>query len=275
MCDEPMTADATALARTLTGIDSRSYGAYKQLKGSYDLGCVPPRGRPRAGRPLRPPSLMRVIVDRADADLPEDLLSDHRGRVATTDFLARAVARAAAELGEGISAGAPGQEVLERTSIALTAEGVEARLAVPLPAAGRRIRGREAAVCSPSTSRASPRRRCSTRASMRGALRDHVTLHRDQEALRDQLAERGLVGLCGRRRDPAPPRRRLGPAARRRRRALREPLLTAGGVLSAQRPVRERDGRAGRRHGDRGRRLPRQVHAAARARQGRLPAPVG
>ena len=192
-----MTADATALARTLTAIDSRSYGAYKQLRGSYDLGVCRLVVDHVQVDPYAPPSLMRVIVDRADADLPEDLLSDHRGRVATTDFLARAVVRAAAELGEGVSTGAPGQEVLERTSVALTAEGVEARLAVPLPAAGRRIRGRAAARLLtehlPRLAEAAL-----LHASLdASALRDHVTLRRDQEALRDQLAARGLVAFVG------------------------------------------------------------------------------
>ena len=34
----PMSADATALRQLLTSLDGRSYGSYKQLKGSYDLG---------------------------------------------------------------------------------------------------------------------------------------------------------------------------------------------------------------------------------------------
>ena len=197
MCDGPMTADATALARTLAAIDSRGYGAYKQLKGSYDLGVCRLVVDHVQVDPYAPPSLMRLVVDRADADLPGDLLSDHRGRVATTDFLARAVARAAAGLGEGVSTGVPGQEVLERTSVALTSEGVEARLAVPLPAAGRRIRGRQA---TRLLTEVLPRlaEAALLHASLdAGALREHVILHRDQEALRDQLAERGLVAFVG------------------------------------------------------------------------------
>ncbi|MGP9582769.1 ABC-ATPase domain-containing protein [Brachybacterium sp. AOP42-C2-15] len=197
MSDGPMTADATALARTLTAIDSRSYGAYKQLRGSYDLGVCRLVVDHVQVDPYAPPSLMRVIVDRADADLPQDLLSDHRGRVAATDFLARAVARAAAELGEGISTGAPGQEVLERTSVALTSDGVEARLAVALPAAGRRIRGREAArLLTEDLPRLAQTALLHANLDAE-ALREHVTLHRDQEALRDQLAERGLVAFVG------------------------------------------------------------------------------
>ncbi|MGP9603878.1 MULTISPECIES: ABC-ATPase domain-containing protein [unclassified Brachybacterium] len=192
-----MTADATALTRTLTTIDSRGYGTYKQLKGSYDLGVCRLVVDHVQVDPYAPPSLMRLIVDRADADLPEDLLSDHRGRVAVTDFLARAIADAAATLGEGVSTGAPGQEVLERTSVALALEGVEARLAVPLPAAGRRIRGRQAARLLTEHLPHLARAALLHTSLDAEALRDHVALHRDQEALRDQLAARGLVAFVG------------------------------------------------------------------------------
>src|SRR5699024_8323382 len=94
--------------------------------------------------PFAPPSLMRLVVGRGAAGFPENLLSDHRGRVATTDFLARLLADAAASIGGKISIGTPQQEVLERTTVAVTAEGIEARLAAELPASGRRIRGRQA-----------------------------------------------------------------------------------------------------------------------------------
>ena len=280
MCDGPMTADATALARTLAAIDSRGYGAYKQLKGSYDLGVCRLVVDHVQVDPYAPPSLMRLVVDRADADLPGDLLSDHRGRVATTDFLARAVARAAAGLGEGVSTGVPGQEVLERTSVALTSEGVEARLAVPLPAAGRRIRGRQA---TRLLTEVLPRlaEAALLHASLdAGALREHVILHRDQEALRDQLAERGLVAFVG---DGAILPRRAGDSDLPLVDGavpFESPDSLRGRLRPAQRLPHLRDGRGGRGHGDRGRRIPRQVHAAARAlakgvyphRAGRAPA---
>src|SRR5690625_4192013 len=140
---------------------------------------------------------MRLVVDRAAAGIPEDLLHDHRGRVATTDFLARAVAEAAASTGEKISIGTPGQEILERTSVAVTAEGIEARLAAELPASGRRVRGRQA---NRLLTEALPRIAEAALFHARldaTALRAHVTLHRDQEALRDQLAGRGLVAFVG------------------------------------------------------------------------------
>lgn len=186
--------DAHALTRILTSIDGRGYGAYKQLKGGYDLGRCRLVVDHVQVDPYAPPSLIRLLVDPAAADLPQDLLTDHPGYVATTDFLARAVA---AVVGEGVSIGAPRQEILERTSVAITADAVEARLAVQLPASGRRIRGRQAARLLtedlPRIAEAALRH-----ASLDAeALRAHVTLHRDQEALRAQLAERSLVAFVG------------------------------------------------------------------------------
>lgn len=186
--------DANTLNRILESIDGRGFGSYKQLRGTYHLdGCRLVVDHVQMD-PFAPPSLMRLVVSRAAADLPEDLLTDRAGLVATTDFLARAVAHAA---GEGVSIGTPGQEILERTSIALTADGLEARLAVQLPAAGRRIRGRAA---QRLLTEDLPRlavdalRHASLDAA---ALRAQVSLHRDQEALRSLLAERSLVAFVG------------------------------------------------------------------------------
>src|SRR5699024_10070340 len=115
-----MTADAATLNRILTSIEGRGYGAYKQLKGTYDLWpCRLVIDHVQVD-PFAPPSLMRLVVGSSAAAIPEDLLADHRGRVATTDFLARPVAAAAASSGEKISIGTPGQEILERTSVAVT-----------------------------------------------------------------------------------------------------------------------------------------------------------
>ncbi|HEX7352686.1 ABC-ATPase domain-containing protein [Brachybacterium sp.] len=190
-------ADAHSLTRILTSIDGRGYGSYKQLTGNYDLGGCRLVVDHVQVDPYAPPSLMRLVVDRAAADLPEDLLTDRPGHVATTDFLARAVAHAADSIGEGVSIGAPQQEILERTSVAITADGIEARLAVQLPAAGRRIRGRAA---QHLLTEALPRIADAAllHASLdAAALWAHVSLHRDQEALRAQLSERGLVAFVG------------------------------------------------------------------------------
>jgi len=139
-----MTTDATALRHTLAAIDGRGYGSYRQLTGFYDLGPCRLIVDHVQVDSYAPPSLMRLVVDRDAAGLPEDLLTDRHGTVATTDFLARVLAEAAASLDGTIVIGTPGQEILERSTVAVTEHGIEARLAVELPAAGRRIRGRQA-----------------------------------------------------------------------------------------------------------------------------------
>ena len=136
---------------------------------------------------------MRLIVGRTAAGIPEDLLDDRHGRVATTDFLARAVAADLRSV-EGVSVGAPQQEVLERTSVA-PHDAVEARITVQLPASGRR--GRRAQVlpsaCSPRAFRRSPRKPWSMRGSMLRLCARTWTCTRDQETLRDQLEGHRLV----------------------------------------------------------------------------------
>ncbi|GAA1488018.1 ABC-ATPase domain-containing protein [Brachybacterium sacelli] len=191
-----MSGDANALKRILTSIDGRGYGSYKQLKGTYDLGPCRLLINHVQVDPFAPPSLMRLVVDAGTADLPEDLISDRRGRIATTDYLARAVAGATRSL-DAVSIGAPQQEVLDRTSIALTEQGLEARISVQLPAAGRRVKSRQATrLLTEDLPRIAEA--ALVHASLDAdALRAHVTLHRDQEALRDQLADRGLVAFVG------------------------------------------------------------------------------
>ncbi|PWH07423.1 ATPase [Brachybacterium endophyticum] len=191
-----MTTDKDELVRTLTSLDGRGYGSYKQLKGTYDLGPCRLLIDHVQTDPFAPPSLMRLVVDAEAANLPQDLIDDCRGRVAVTDFLARVVAKEASSL-HGVSIGTPQQEVLERTSIALTDQGLEARISVQLPAAGRRIKGREASrLLTEDLPRLAERSLLHASIDV-DALRAHATLHRDQEALRDQLAERHLVAFVG------------------------------------------------------------------------------
>ncbi len=194
------------LENTLFHIDGRSYAAYKQLKGSHRLGDFRLMVDHVQVDPYAPPSRMRIILDRTVADIPDDLLSDTAGKIAVSDFLTRAFVRSARRhiprhngTGNGgvVSIGNPGQEVLERTSVLITDNKIEARIDVGLPAAGRRVRGREAArlltEVLPRIADASLRH-CNLNAK---ALRDHVILYRDQEELRSKLIGAGLVAFVG------------------------------------------------------------------------------
>ncbi|MDZ5077164.1 ABC-ATPase domain-containing protein [Nesterenkonia sp. HG001] len=206
-------SDRSTLARTLNSLDGRGYAGYKQLRGAHDLSADDLDADGLAGvrlvvdhvqvDPYAPPSLMRVQVDRRTAALPEDLLEDARGRTAVADFLTRRIAEAAKRLsptqpGDGsIGIGRPGQQVIERTSVVIGEHDVETRLHVALPASGRRIRGRAAARLLTETLPRIVESTLRHEALEAEALREHVTLHRDQQQLRHQLAEAGLVAFVG------------------------------------------------------------------------------
>ena len=75
------------LRRTVSSLDGKSYGAYKSLKGSYDMGNFTLSIDRIQSDPYAPPSLMRIILDRKTAGIPPELLDDAQGRLAVSDFL--------------------------------------------------------------------------------------------------------------------------------------------------------------------------------------------
>lgn len=197
------------LERTLHSIDGRGYGGYKQLRGTYDMGPLD-LGIDRVQTdPYAPPSLMRITIARDTAgfdgpDFDPALLDDETGRIAVGDFLTRRFAEAARSghgaKGPRVSIGRPGQEVLERTSILIAEDRIEARFSAELPAAGRRALGRQAATLLtqriPDIAAHSLMVENFSAADKR-ALAEHVELLRDQMDLRSQLHERDLVAFVG------------------------------------------------------------------------------
>lgn len=193
--------DQQTLQRTLTSLDGRGYASYKQLTGSYDLGVFRLFVDKVQVDPFAPPSLMRLRLSRTEAGFPSDLLADRAGRIATGDFLTRAFAAAlrgshkSLPESDAISIGTPGQQVLERTSVVITEEFIEARLAVGLPAAGRKALGRKAARLLTETVPQIAEAALAHSSLDQDALQKHVTLYRDQLALQAELAARGLVSF--------------------------------------------------------------------------------
>ncbi|MBW2455253.1 MAG: ATPase, partial [Deltaproteobacteria bacterium] len=194
--------DLASLADTLHRIDGRGYRAYKELAGGYGCSDFELHIDHVQGDPFAAPSRLRVIVPHAVAELPADLRTPER-RVAVADFVARAFAREAARIeqrrGSGksgqIDIDAPGQEVLARTACQLTPDGVELRFTVGLPAAGRRVLGRQADRLLlddlPALVRATARF-----ASLDPlALRRHAECVEDAAALRQQITAAGLVAF--------------------------------------------------------------------------------
>ncbi len=187
-------------------IDGRGYRAYGDLAGAYrfDLGTL--HVDHVQGDPFAAPSRVRVVVPWERAGLPEHARDGAVRRVAAADYLARGVAAALREprrreprRGSGgsgkIEICPMGQEVLLRSSVEVLDDAVVARLAVGLPAAGRRVLGREAWRLLGERLPSIVRRTLVADALPLDALRVHCDTVEDARALRDQLADRGWVAF--------------------------------------------------------------------------------
>jgi predicted ABC-class ATPase len=191
------------LRRTLRRIDRRGYKAYRDLRGIYELGPLELHVDHVQGDPFAAPS--RVRLRTPAAGIPPDLYAGRVRRVALADFLARRVADAIARhVGGGrgsgrsgqVSIDAGGQEVLERSAIAIGPDWIEARIEVGLPAAGRTVLGgeAEALLC-----RELPR---VAETALHGSAlpldeaRRFVECVENQEHLRGRLEDLGLVAFA-------------------------------------------------------------------------------
>lgn len=185
-----------SLERTLERIDGRGYKAYKDLLGRHDFSGFTLGIDHVQADPFAAPSRMRALVPWEHAPLPAGLHASTARSRAARDYLARAFQRAAADHAAlGIDAGA--QTVLERTACLFTADGIELRVTVQLPAAGRRILGQRARelLCE-----ALPR--CVHAATAPAALdlpalEHHCAAVEDQVHLRTALADHDLVAFVG------------------------------------------------------------------------------
>ncbi len=193
------------LRQKLTKIDGSGYKAYKSIQGSYDLGgCILFIDHVQAD-PFAPPSKIRLRVPMEEAAFPEYLYQGAR-LIALEDKIARITEKkirfnSSQVKGTGKSGNvyidAGGQEVLKRSAVKVTFDFVEARIAVGLPAAGRRIKGKEAeqilCVDMPAIAASS----LYFKRLDENELKEHVFLYEDQEFIRNKLKQMGLVAFIG------------------------------------------------------------------------------
>ena len=192
------------LREALRRIDGKGYGAYKDLRGTYDCSGYVLFIDHVQGDPFAAPSLLRVRVPQSAAQFPTELFSNRARRIALEDFVTRAFGAACrGRRHDGRGSGKSGQiftaqcsqEVLERSSARVTSEHVELSFFLGLPAFGRRIAGRQAEAMFfqdlPQLVSASL-----VYSSFQAAeVLRHVETVEDAEALRRGLAERELVAF--------------------------------------------------------------------------------
>jgi len=190
------------LRTVLHRIDGRGYKAYRDVRGRWeqpDFALYIDRVQ---GDPFAAPSKLRLRVPQETAGLPAPLFSNPVRRTALADFLTRRAAQAVRggrRRGSGksglVEIDAGGQQVLERTACVVTDAWVELRVQAGLPAAGRRVLGREAEelLCGDLPELAAAALRWDR--LPREEAERFVDCVENQEHLRSQLAGRGLVAF--------------------------------------------------------------------------------
>ncbi|HXF82711.1 MAG TPA: ABC-ATPase domain-containing protein, partial [bacterium] len=182
-------------------VEGKPFAAYQTLEGAYrferfvlfvDQVAIDPPGTPARAR---------VRVDQAEARFSPALWSSPLRRAALEDLIARRWQEASRRLGRsrggrgGVTIEAGGQEILPRTACRLAEEFVEVRVDLHLPAEGRKAAARAAqALLVEELPRIVEGALLFAAYDPASAAR-HVDVAEDQQALRAQLAERGLVAF--------------------------------------------------------------------------------
>ena len=188
----------------LRRIDGQGYRAYREIRGRYRFGDFDLSVDRVQGDPFAAPSRISVRLPFEASGHDAEQVCGEVERVAFCDFLTRSVHRALRRRGRActgsgssgvISIDCGGQEILERSSVVLAREWIEIRLRVGLPAAGRRVLGRQADMVLRSVLPELIMDSVPARALDRAALQRHIEAAVDQHFLRVELATRELVAF--------------------------------------------------------------------------------
>ncbi|MCF7915512.1 MAG: ABC-ATPase domain-containing protein [Spirochaetaceae bacterium] len=195
---------AEDLSNELKRLDRRGYKAYKDIAGRWDFSHFQLHIDHVQGDPFAAPSRVRVRVPMQVAAFPDDTYHNRSREVGLRDYLTRqfgtACRRYATRRGGSGKSGTieidmPGQEVIERTSVIVTEQFVEARFVVGLPAFGRKIAGGLArTLLIDEVPQIVEAALLFQRLDRSGVYRAVETAE-DADVLRGVLAERGLVAF--------------------------------------------------------------------------------
>jgi predicted ABC-class ATPase len=139
------------LRTILRRIDGRGYKAYKDIWGGYSFGNFSLIVDHVQGDPFAAPSSVRVQVSQCAAGFPDDTYRNKSREVSLRDFLTRRFDAAVRKHCRGrratgksgtIFIDRPGQEILERTSVFVDPDNIEARFRMGLPGFGRKVAGK-------------------------------------------------------------------------------------------------------------------------------------
>ncbi|MEM7330447.1 MAG: ABC-ATPase domain-containing protein [Chloroflexota bacterium] len=191
------------LQKNLERIDGKGYKAYKDLRGKYQFAHFELFIDYVQGDPFASPSRMLVRVPQSIAKYPTETFTKESRRIGLENYLLAVFQLVTREVSEKRGSGksgliaidAPGQALLARTAMHVTAEFVEASFAVGLPAAGRRVLGRQAATMLCQDLPKIVETALIYKNNRADMIAQYTAVSEDATALRQQLDEQGLVAF--------------------------------------------------------------------------------
>ena len=192
------------LKNELFKIDGKGYKAYKALEGRYDFKKYVLSIDHVQGDPFASPSRVRVIIDNKVAQIPEELFDNKNKEIAVCDFLTRLFSKNIYKYGEKVfGSGKSGlieiskcsQQVIERTSIIINNEKIEARFYVGFPARGRSVLSKELEKILFNIIPNIVKNTLIYNNINIKALNDKLKLLEDQEFIRKQLKDKKLIAF--------------------------------------------------------------------------------
>ncbi|MBF9003076.1 ABC-ATPase domain-containing protein [Vibrio nitrifigilis] len=182
------------LTSRLKKLEKQNYRAYQQIKGQYDFGDFTLYIDHTQADSHAPASRLRAFRAWSLTGLQWLLDSSPAYQIAARDFIARSFAEFARHE-TAVSIALTGQTVLDSTSVLFTEEGIELRFRVDLPAEGRNILAKKALNLLTFHLPKFIRRATIARELDIDALKHHCEVIEDQQSLRSQLSEQGLVAF--------------------------------------------------------------------------------
>lgn len=191
------------LAASLTRIDGKQYPFYKDIKGTYQFDIFTLSIDHVQGDPFAAPSRLSIKIPHSESKLPPELFSNRSRKTGTETYLAKAFSQACQKAqrnsGSGksglISIDSPEQEVLQRTSLQIENDYTIVRFSLGLPANGRRILGRTAAVILSEDIPEIVENALVYQNLDALRIRDFANCNEDADALRASLKDQDLVAF--------------------------------------------------------------------------------
>ena len=192
------------LRTQLRQIDHKGYKAYKTLEGEYNFGTYRLCIDHVQGDPFATPSRVRICYRNKGNINPEFFQNRHR-RTAVEDYLLRRLTRTIRAASDGTRKGSgksgivtvcrAGQEILERSSMKITEDWIEARIEVGFPAYGRTIAAGELMQILFELLPNVAERTFHIQKTMLAELEQTVSLADDQQFIREELERHELVAF--------------------------------------------------------------------------------